>query len=310
MNMQPAVIPLHTPEPPPHSPAPLLKVVAKEFLDTKALFADKSYFASLKYYLSALISLHGEIPLPSVTSAMVRQALTVRERPRSSERTMLVGIRMLFNWSRDQGYLPEGVPTVAELVTVDLTEDPPPILRPSGIAALLAHAGDIELRLAIVLWSFAGLQHADLMRLDWENITPGRSICLSPKPGKRFTVSVVLRPVLEAWLSPFYDSRGKVIRSKDVRRRFRSLARSLGIPCEPRMLCRSFRAYSQALRANAEPTSPADGPNTRKLHHGLVKLASRAEAEEFFALTPARVGIADWPGMAAAYLAEVPRRPH
>jgi hypothetical protein len=304
MNMQAAVLPPHLPGCAPVNPPPLLKAVAKEFLDAKALSAKKGYLASLKYYLSDLIWLYGEVPLSSVTSAMVQQALTIQERPGSSERTVLGGIRMLFIWSRDQGYLPADVLTAAELVRVDLAVNPSPILRPAALQTLLAHAGDTELRLAIVLWSFAGLQHPDLMRLCWENIIPGRSICLDPKPGKRFTVSVVIRPVLEAWLSPFYGSRGRVIRSKDVRRRFRLLARSLGIPCDPQMLCRSFRAYSRALKGDAEPAIAGNGSNTTKLHYALVRVASRAEAEEFFALTPDRVGIADWAAMVAEHPAK------
>lgn len=207
MKTQPTNTLPHLQESAPLIPSPLLKEAAREFLGAKASSIRKQYLAQFEYSLRDLISSFGDLPVSSVTPGMVNQALSARKRSPSTSKTMLAGMRSFFSWSRDQGYLPPTAPTAAELITIKVvTVNPLPILRPSAIEALLTSTDDLELRLAIAFWSFAGIHYGDLTRLCWEDIVPGRSICLKADPGKFDTVWVSIRPVLNAWLRPFYCS--------------------------------------------------------------------------------------------------------
>lgn len=270
------------------APQPPLEQVTGLYLAAKALEADKHYLSTIKSYLRDLISSCGSSPIDNATSAMIQQAIFTNSFQPTTRKAMLKAIQALFRWSRSEAYLPVGVPTAADSITIQISRVPLPILSPGLMERLLWCANDVAFRVAIALRSFSNLQHSDLPVLDWENCIPGRTIVIQPGKTSAFGSMVPICPVLDAWLRPFYGRKGSIFSSKDWHR-LRSLAPIQGVACDARLLRRSYLAYASVLSGRGGP------------HHPL---ATPALARDYFSLTPDRVGITNWPEMVAEYLRE------
>ncbi len=265
-----------------------LEQVADRYLKGKALEADKHYISTVKFYLRDLILSSGTVPIDIVNGGMIQQVILGRDYQPSTQKAVLKAIQTFFRWSRSQGYLPMGVPTAADSITVQIPHVSLPILSPDLMMRLLWCANDVSFRVAIALRIFSDLDHSDLPGLDWPNFTPGRTILIKPGKTAPFGRLVPIRPVLDAWLHPFYGQRGSVFSSADFRR-FRRLARKQRVVCDARILRRSYLAYASAFSGRSRPSH---------------SLATPDLAREYFSLTPARIGIGNWPEMVAEYLTD------
>ena len=147
----------------------------------------------------------------------------------------------------------------------------------------------------MVLWSFAGLNNRQVNRLEWKHVVPG-TILTSPKNPNHFVPATRVRPVLDEWLRPFYGCHGPVVSYQYLRMRCRQHARMLGIRAKASMLRRSFQAYSRLLR-------PQRGVKVALFRNGLGGAPTPAQAQEFFSLTPEKVGLTNWLELIADYLA-------
>ena len=86
---------------------------------------------------------------------------------RNSVRDLVI---TLFNFARQRGYFPKNQPTEANGVAA--AKEPPSrigIFTPEQMSQLLAKADD-PIVPYLAIGGFAGLRHAELMRLEWQNV--------------------------------------------------------------------------------------------------------------------------------------------
>lgn len=284
--------------PPATGPQIPLQDVAGRFLDEKALHVTPQHLYMIEYPLRDLSSGFGQVPIGSVTGPMIRQALFAREREPYTNKLVLQRIRNFFDWARMEGFLPPG-PTSADLVQIDFHLDLLPIVQPEELRALLAGGDEVELRLAVALWSFAPLRYSESRRATWENVLPGRLIRLVPDSLRSRGLILPMRPVLDAWLQPYYGAQGPILLSSgDLHPRCRHLGRMQGVKWNPSTLRRSGCAYAMALGGTARKTPGLRG------YKRLGGLPEAAKAREFFSLTPEKVGLVNWPQLVAEHLAK------
>jgi hypothetical protein len=276
-----------------------LKNVAGEFLDERAALESSKNFYWLEYSLRDLVSGYGHLAIGNVTSGMIQQALHARNLTADTTKWILSGIKGFFWWSRDNAYLPPG-PTAADSIQIQIQVplQRSPIVRPIELRMILAAESPVGLKVALTMWSFAGLGFKQSARAQWENVVPGRAILLKPKAGVRLANTVPIRRVLDAWLRPFYGCSGPLLCVRSLQPRTRLHGRMLGVRCHSCILRRSFHAYSAAL----------SGQVIAGWYQRHAVQPTVGDAREYFSLTPERVGLKNWPEMVAAYLAELESR--
>ena len=166
----------------------------------------------------------------------------------------------------------------------------PGILTPAQFERLL-NAADERLRPALVIGGFAGLRPAELHRLTWDAVNlEERHVSVSAKTSK--TASRRLVPICDnllAWLLTAPKRIGPVLPVSDAIGRGLSLAarEAAGIKKWPADALRhSWVSYRFALTGDAARTAGEAGHDVAVLHKHYRALATRAEAERWFAIIP------------------------
>jgi integrase len=281
--------------------ATALSEVADEFLHTRPVAETRD--PELVYAVVAMANWLGSFRIDRVTFSDLQAALRCSHPVPQVRQRLVPGIQQLFRWSRAQGYLPAELPTPADQLEVSTPRVEPPILTFAEAKALLAGTEDVELSLASALVLFSGIRPWELEQLSWESIFPGFAIEVPLRRGQRRpTGARRVLPGLDAWLRPFYCSRGPVISPRTLRRRLRPLPRRRGIQLKLSALRHTFEAYYLGDTGNLDRIARKLGVITAWHRHPLLRPATEAEARQFFALTPAAVGITDWPQRVAKYL--------
>ncbi|HZR17842.1 MAG TPA: hypothetical protein VFE51_10990 [Verrucomicrobiae bacterium] len=285
------------------SAQPTVGQAAREFLRIRSLDASPRHHVNLEYSLRDLVALFGQVPIMAVGSSMIQRALQATQRSIYTNKVLLKSLRLFFAWCRDQGYLACG-PTAAELVRINTPNSPLQIVHPHELKRVLAAEAEVDLRLGIAFWGFAGIGYGTLYRLKWENIVPGRAIVPKPEHGKAFVNPVQIRPVLDAWLAPFYGRKGPVVTQKYLAKQCRLHSKMVGVHFDARTLCRSFWVFSSLL-AGMQPTAPMSFPGVTApvVYNHSPALPSLADARDYFGLTPDAVGLPDWPAIVRQYQA-------
>ena len=88
--------------------------------------------------------------------------------PRSKNNTRKA-IKTLFTFAQTRGYLPKGLTEASDLQRVKEPAKPIGIFTPEQMAALLQHA-PADLVPFLAIGAFAGLRHAEILRLDWAEV--------------------------------------------------------------------------------------------------------------------------------------------
>jgi integrase len=279
-----------------NSTAPLAEL-AQRFLQTAPTPGQCNNLAPI----SRLVAQIGQMPIGQVTSSHVQQVLTHYHS--CSQRFYLANFKRFFRWCQDEGYLPLNLPNPAGSIRIMIPAAPnPQVLTPAELRKLLAGTTDVEVQLWLALSAFAGLRTGEIERLSWDSIEPGRHIYLRRQlsnSGKARQVPI--RPVLDAWLKPFYGSHGPAVKSRTVPQRLCRVIRTLALDLRRNMLRHSCLAYRYRLAADSTRICLEMGLHATLFNlHRLVPV-TKADAQEFFSLTPEVVGIQDWPALVAEY---------
>jgi integrase len=163
---------------------------------------------------------------------------------------------------------------------------------PKEFRALLETA-DGAMRAMIAIGGLAGLRTAELLRLDWKEVfgVPGHLEITAGKSKTRQRRLVEIVPALAQWLAPFRQSTsGRLWDTTESKfqKRFDAIAESAGVPRVRNGLRHAFCTYHLALNGNENATALQAG-NTPGLLHGHYKgLATRKEAQAWFAVKPAK----------------------
>ena len=180
--------------------------------------------------------------------------------------------------------------------------------RPEELKAMLERAGkqptpdalDFKLLLPVIaLGGLAGLRLEETLRLEWSDIwrVAGHLEIKAMKAKTRTRRLVMVCPALAAWLEPYRASSGKIFGGSHEKfhETFGSLRESLKIPPRRNGLRHAFCTYHFALHANENQTAQQAGNSPAMIHQHYKGLATKDEAEKWFAVTPPKTDPAEAP---------------
>ncbi len=211
-------------------------------------------------------------------------------------------IRQFLGWAVRKDYLPVtnrlGEADGMRLENGDAAEIQ--FYTPAEFKALL-DAAEGPLRAMIAIGGLAGLRTQELLRLTWEDVrrvenhievTSGKA-----KTRQRRLVEIV--PALAQWLSPYAEFTGRIWTLHEItfqqhfvdlceKARIQVKSKEVPVARKPNGLRHSFCTFHFALHGNENLTAQQAGNSPAMLHRNYKGLATRKEAEAWFAVTPAQ----------------------
>jgi integrase len=210
-----------------------------------------------------------------------------------SRNTVRSRIVTLFRWARDEEILPRDTQTEIER-TKPAREGPMEIgiITPETFRAVLRIIRDKAPHYlpALVVAGFCGLRRSEVHGQDWKDIELGRKF-VRVTHGKKGTPARRLVPLCDAaveWLLPYRQKEGPICANLAIDR-IRDIARTAGLDLADNGFRHSFISYRVALTGNIPETSMEAGNSAAMIHKHYRELATRPEAEAWFAITPGEV---------------------
>ncbi len=163
---------------------------------------------------------------------------------------------------------------------------------PKEFRSLLSAADDTE-RALIAIGGLAGLRTAELLRLDWSDVwrVPGHIEITSGKSKTRQRRLVEIVPALAAWLEPFRAcTSGPIWPGHEIvfQNHFRGICAGLRLARKANGLRQhAFCTYHFGAHGNKNLTAQQAGNSPAMIHSNYKGLATKAEAEKWFAVAPA-----------------------
>ena len=164
------------------------------------------------------------------------------------------------------------------------------LYTPKEFRALL-EAAEGGLQAMIAIGSLAGLRTAEMLRLDWADIwrVPGHIEITSGKAKTRQRRLVEIVPALSEWLNPFRgvtDGKLWTLHEITFQEHFRDLCERVKVKRKPNGLRHSFCSFHFAMHSNEGLTAAQAGNSPAMIHGHYKGLATKAEAEKWFHVTP------------------------
>ena len=202
-------------------------------------------------------------------------------------------LKQFLRWSVAKDYLSQNhrLFEAVELKPEALIGEKIEYYLPAELVALLESAKP-EMRVIIALQAFAGLRLEEALRLEFSDLFRriGHIEISGAKSKTRQHRLVEMVPALEQWLEPFREMEGKIVkkwsRANSYDQVFRVLRKSLKIPSRKNGLRHAFCTYHFAIHANENLTAKEAGNSPAMIHSNYKGLATRAEAEMWFAVKP------------------------
>lgn len=203
-----------------------------------------------------------------------------------------VAVGMFLRWAARKDYLDKH--HAEKLLTSDaaraevLSDTRREFYTPAELRLILDATAD-SLRAVTAIEAFAGARLQEALRLNWEDLhrTPGH-IEISGKHAKtRQRRLLEVGPVLAQWLKPFKGRKGPIWAAplNSFITEWARVRESVGVPSKRNGLRHGFVSFSYALREEAE-TAALAGTSPAILHRNYRGLATKAEAEKWFAVAP------------------------
>ncbi len=167
--------------------------------------------------------------------------------------------------------------------------------RPAELRALLENS-EGQMRVVIALQGLGGLRLDEALRLDWRDVfgIPGHIEITSSKSKTRQRRLLEMCPALEKWLAPYRGLAGKVATQWETTNGYiqAALAVRQGLKIPPRHngLRHAFVTFHFALYQNENLTAAVAGNSASMVHAHYKGLATKAEAEKWFAVMPKAAG--------------------
>ena len=202
-------------------------------------------------------------------------------------------VAMFLRWCVRQDYLPathrllEADSMQKEQLDTAATD----FYRSMELRALL-EAAEGPVRAVIALQGLAGLRLEEAFRLTWANVfdIPGHIEITAQNAKTRRRRLIDICPALARWLEPSRSMEGKVWnRNTGVNgyvRAFVRLREALKIPSRRNGLRHGYCTHHLALHQNENVTASQAGNTPAMLHTHYKGLATKAEAEKWFAVMP------------------------
>ncbi len=212
------------------------------------------------------------------------RGLKINPRNRRNFRTLLVA---LFNFAREQGYLPKHLTTAADDLPVPKVKPSPiEIYSPAEILKLLNGADD-QIKPFFALGAFAGLRSAEIERLTWENVKWDQGFVVvnadAAKTSQRRLVPIL--PPLLSWLTEYQHHKGKIIDNIKLAYRLSETSRKTKVPWKKNALRHSFASYRLAEIQNAPQVALEMGNSPAIIFSNYRELVPREQAKLWWNLS-------------------------
>ena len=157
------------------------------------------------------------------------------------------------------------------------------------MAKLLKHA-DEDIIPFLAIGAFAGLRHAEILRLDWGEIDLAGGL-IEVKAAKAKTASRRLVPIsanLKKWLTPRHQGFGKVVLVEQVSGKLYDLTKKeeVGMTWKRNALRHSYISYRVAQTQNVAQTALEAGNTPKIIFSNYRELVKPADAVKWFGIEP------------------------
>jgi len=167
----------------------------------------------------------------------------------------------------------------------------------------LLEAAEGPMRAVVAIGGLAGLRTAELLRLDWDDTRrcEGHIEVTSGKAKTRARRLVEIVPALAQWLVPYAELSGRIWQGHEVtfqqhfnklcdEAKFEAKGHKVTVRRKPNGLRHSFCTYHMAAHGSEGETALQAGNSPQMLFAHYRGLATKAEAEAWFAVSPAQPG--------------------
>jgi len=201
-------------------------------------------------------------------------------------------IVQLFNYARDQGYLPKGMPTEAEAVkTLDVVPPTNQIFTVDDIQTVLDNASD-QLVVPMAIKAFCGVRTEEMLNLKWEHVNlDSKYIILPAEVTKTKQRRIVPMPEnLVAWLTPYKKTTGRICarwkRPQALFQAFDRHGKRHGINVGANKFRNSFISYRVAVTHDVAKVALESGNSPRIIQREYLELATEEQGKKWFAVVP------------------------
>jgi integrase len=205
------------------------------------------------------------------------------------------GIKQFIQWSVRNDFLPPSnrLLEADSMRTEHANNGDIGIYTPTEFRALLETA-EGPLKPLIAIGGMCGLRTAELQRLEWEDVwrIEGHIEISQTKSKTRSRRLVPICPALAEWLRPYRHSSGKLWQGSDrcFHKGSADVSDRAKVSRKPNGLRHSFCSFHFVLHANENLTAAQAGNSPAMIHAHYKGLATKAEAEKWFAVAPAQAG--------------------
>ena len=289
--------------------APTVSEIVGKLIDDATIAHRRPHtIADLRCRLGAFSKTFGQRKLSGITVEELQQwANDPTQSPRSG-RHLLTKLSQLYHYAEKRGWCEKNI--AAYVARPDVPEGEPRFLTVDQCIRLLECAPNQDLLPYVVLSLFTGIRTNELERLTWDKVKLSeRIIIIGGEVAKTKSRRVIdLNDTALVWLALCVKASGSVIAPVNFRKRKEALLRGArfgtpgtetkkekadGITLEPwpkNALRHTAASYAYALSQDAIRVSAMLGNSPDVLHRHYRGLATKADAERFFALRPADAG--------------------
>ena len=273
---------------PTNLPAKTVKEIGSELVEAKKRDrVSAAYLRDLNTRLPRIaVAFSG--PIGQVTQSQIEdwlRSLPGSLRSRNNYRSLVV---TLWRFARQRGYLLRDRATEADQLSRAKDNGTEiEIFSPQELAKVIAKA-DADLVPFLALGAFTGLRHAELLRLEWEDVRFGQGF-VEVKARKAKTAQrrlVPIQPNLQAWLAPYHERTGEVCPWIRIGRTASVLAKSLGVAWPKNGLRHSYATYRLAQCQDAAKVALEMGNTPNMIFRHYRELVTPKEAAAWWSIVP------------------------
>jgi integrase len=201
------------------------------------------------------------------------------------------GIKQFIQWSVRNDYLsPSNRLLEADLMRMEHANNGDiGIYTPKEFRAMLETA-EGPLKPLIAIAGLCGLRTAELLRLDWEDVwrVEGHIEISQTKSKTRSRRLITICPALAEWLRPYRSCSGRLwnLSENCFHAHCAEICKTAGVKRKDNGLRHSFCSFHFVLHGNENLTAAQAGNSPAMVHQHYKGLATKTEAEKWFAVAP------------------------
>lgn len=261
--------------------------VVDEFLKSKEKErVSEKYLADLKSKLESFVD-RFHCAIAAIDTADIVEFLEALPHGGRTKNNYRQALGTMLQFCKARGYLPKDHEVVEDIKEFKESVFEIDIFTPNEMNQLLEQAsGDLVPFLAIA--AFAGLRHAEITRLDWEQVSLADGLievkAAAAKTGSRRLVPITDN--LSRWLAHCAKTHGRVCPRDDMTKLLMKLSNRAGIVWKHNALRHSFISYRLAAIQNVNQVAFEAGNSAQMIFKHYRELVRPADAQKWFSILP------------------------